>query len=79
MEWLHKVLGGSSPITGYLGSIVIILDVINQALVEGGIPHDMAGWFKFGSVLVTGLGLRFAKDANKSNAPSPVDVSKTVG
>lgn len=68
---LHAVIGGSSPITGYLGSLIIVLDVAQQAVLQGGVPQDLAGWFAFGSVFLTGLGIRFAKDANKTNAPNP--------
>jgi len=60
---LHNLLGGSSPITGYLGSLVIALDVVNQVFVENGLPHDLSGWVKFMGALFTGLALRFAKDA----------------
>lgn len=78
LSWLHQILGGSSPITGYIGSSVIVLDVVNQALVEGGVPHDLAGWLKFFAIFFSGLGIRFAKDQNKTNAPVPTDTAKTV-
>lgn len=76
---LHSIFGGSSPITGYLGSAIILMDVANQAFVEGGVPHDLAGWIKFVSIFMGGLAARFAKDANKTNAPVPSDTAKTVG
>ena len=28
MEWLHNLLGGSSPITGYLGSLIICVVMV---------------------------------------------------
>ena len=68
---LHSILGGSSPITGYLGSAIMALDVVNQAFVVGGIPTDVAGWISVTGTFLTGLAVRFAKDANKSNAPVP--------
>lgn len=77
-NFLHNLFGGSSPITGYLGSAIIVLDVANQALVEGGTPQDAAGWIKFAGGLLTGLALRFAKDSNKSNAPVPSATATTV-
>jgi hypothetical protein len=74
MEWLHRLLGGSSPITGYLGSMIMALDVINQVIVEQGPPHDLHGWIVFLGAFFTGLSIRLAKDANKSNAPNPTVV-----
>jgi len=75
---LHNLLGGSSPITGYLGSAIIVLDVTNQAVVEGGVPTDAGDWIKFVGALLTGLALRFAKDANRSNAPHPTEKAAPV-
>ncbi len=78
LNFLHNLFGGSSPVTGYLGSAVVILDVANQALTQGGAPHDAIGWVNFLGILFTGLGLRLAKDANRSNAPMPAAQSKPV-
>lgn len=78
MHWLHRLVGGSSPVTGYFGSLVMILDVANQALVEGGPPQDLHGWITFLGLLFTGLGIRMAKDANKSHAPAPQPVAQPV-
>ena len=75
---LHNFFGGSSPITGYLGTAIMILTIANQSLVEGGVPKDMAGWIGFAGSFITGLALRFAKDANKSNAPVPSPTPTTV-
>ena len=78
LNMLHNLLGGSSPITGYLGSAIIVMDVVYQAVIAGGIPHDLAGWLQFAGGILTGLALRFAKDVNKSNAPSPTSTPTTV-
>lgn len=78
MGWLHNLLGGSSPITGYIGSLVMLLDVANQAIVEGGQPQDLHGWVMFLGMLFTGLGIRMAKDANKSHAQDPQAVAQPV-
>lgn len=78
MAWLHNLLGGSSPITGYLGSLIMALDVLNQVLVEQGAPHDLQGWIKFIGTFCTGLALRLAKDANKTNAVVPVPVAQSA-
>ena len=75
---LNSVLGGTSPITGYLGSAVIILGVVYQAFVEGGLPADLAGWLKFVGTILVGLAARFSKDENKSNAPRPLETPTTV-
>ena len=76
--WLHTLLGGSSPITGYFGSVIIILDVVKQVFADKGLPQDLPGWIAFGATLLTGLALRFAKYANYSNAPTPTDIPTTV-
>lgn len=73
LTMLHNFLGGSSPVTGYLGSVIIILDAVNQAFVQGDLPKDLGGWIAFVGTFLTGLALRFAKDANRSNAPHPTE------
>lgn len=78
MEWLHQLLGGSSPITGYLGSLIIALSVVDQVLLEQGPPHDLHGWLLFLGAISTGLAVRFAKDANKSHAQDPQPVAQPV-
>lgn len=74
LQWLHKMLGGSSPQTGYLGSagiIVSLIDIISGhvqvVLAENGTPSTKLEWL----ILVMSIGLRLAKDANKSNSPTP--------
>lgn len=79
LTWLHSLLGGSSPITGYLGSILMVMDLVKQLFVDRGLPQDTAGWIGFVGAFITGLALRFAKDGNKSNAPHPTDTPTTVG
>lgn len=78
MAWLHTLLGGSSPITGYLGSLIIALSVVDQVLREQGPPHDAHGWLLFLGAISTGLAVRFAKDANKSHAYDPQPVAQPV-
>lgn len=73
LEWMHRVLGGSSPITGYLGSIIMVLDVVQQVLHDTPIPQDALGWLAFAGTFLTGLALRFAKDHNRTNAGNPVE------
>lgn len=75
---LHELLGGTSPITGYIGSSIIALDLAQSIFIQGGVPQDAGGWFYFAMALVTGLGVRFSKDANKSHAPVPKAEPLTV-
>lgn len=81
LQWLHKMLGGSSPQTGYIGSVGIIASVIDlvsghvQAVVaESGSPSTKLEWI----ILVVSIGLRLAKDANKTNSQHPAAVAGTV-
>ena len=81
LQWLHNMLGGSSPQTGYIGSIGIITSLIGliseytqAALAESGTPSTKLGW----GILIVSIGLRLAKDANKSNSPTPTPVAVTV-
>ena len=69
---------GSSPITSILGYVVVIMTVVQQVVTEQGLPHDVAGWLKLVGGIITGVALRFAKDANVSNAPSPTTVAQPV-
>lgn len=78
MAWLHQLLGGSSPITGYFGTAVMILTVLHQVLTEQGPPQDLDGWVKFLGAFFGGLGIRLAKDANKSHAQEPMPVAQPV-
>lgn len=69
---------GSSPVTSILGYVVIVVTVVQQALTEEGIPHDVGGWMKLVGGIITGIALRFAKDANVSNSPVPTAEAKPV-
>ena len=68
---------GASWMTSVVGYFVILLTVANQVFVEQGMPHDLNGWITLAGGIVTGVGLRLAKDANVSNAPNPT-VAKPV-
>lgn len=84
LQWVHKMLGGSSPQTGYIGSFGIVMSImdilssgakqVQSELATNGTPTSKMGWV----VLLTSIGLRLAKDANKSNAPTPVAEPQTV-
>ena len=82
LQWLHKMLGGSSPQTGYVGSLGIITSLIDilgghisTAVTEaGGTPTNKLQWF----ILVLSIGLRLAKDANKTNSQHPAAESVVV-
>ena len=66
-----NILLGSSPLTSMLGYMVILVGVVQTGIAEQGFPHDTAGWLKLGGYVLTGIALRFSKDANVSNAPTP--------
>lgn len=70
---------GSSPVTSILGYIIIALTVLNQVVVEQGIPHDGKGWITLIGGVVTGIAFRMSKDANKTNSPVPTAEAQTVG
>lgn len=78
MEWLHNLLGGSSPITGYLGSLIMALDVLNQVLVVQAWPKNAQEWIVFIGAFCAGLSARLSKDANKSHAQDPQPVAQPV-
>lgn len=67
---------GSSPVTSILGYITILITVAQQVVTEQGMPYDTAGWIKLVGGIIIGIGLRFSKDANASNAPVPAEASK---
>lgn len=74
LQWLHKMLGGSSPQTGYIGSLGIITSLIDlisghvsAVVAETGTPVSRLEWI----ILVMSIGLRLAKDANKTNSQHP--------
>jgi mannose/fructose/N-acetylgalactosamine-specific phosphotransferase system component IIC len=66
---------GASWLTTLFGYVVIVLTVVQQAVVEQGLPADVAGWIKFAGGIVTGVGIALAKDFNKTNATSPDPVA----
>jgi hypothetical protein len=63
----------SGPVTGILGIIILIATWLNQAFVEQGIPKTGKEWIAFLVGNATGLVALFAKDYNKSNAPTPTE------
>lgn len=67
---------GSSVWTSIAGYAVMVLTVAQQVFVEQGMPHDTAGWLKLAGGIIMGIGLRFAKDSNVSNAPVPAEASQ---
>lgn len=69
---------GASWMTTLVGYVVIVLTVVQQAVVEQGLPSDLAGWVKFAGGIVTGVGIALAKDYNKTNAPTPAPVAQPV-
>lgn len=68
----------SSWITSGLGYAVIVLTWLNQAFVEQGFPKSGKEWLTFLTMNIGGLIGVFAKDFNKSNAPTPVASAKPV-
>lgn len=80
-EEIKRLLFGTSPITGALGSLVILGELstmTQEALATGEMPTNFTQWM----TLLVGVGLRFAKDANKSHAkathPEPQTVEQVV-
>lgn len=82
LKFVHQMLGGSSPQTGYIGSIGIITSLIDlvsghiaTAMAEaGGTPTTKLQWI----ILALSIGLRMAKDANKTNSQHPSAVAVPV-
>ena len=67
---------GSSPVTSILGYVTILITVAQQVVTEQGMPSDTAGWVKLAGGIIVGIGLRFSKDSNVSNAPVPAEASQ---
>lgn len=68
---------GSNPIPRLLGLVVAVgeLAKLGQAgLEQGAVPTDAHDWLMFW----LGIGLAFAKQYNKSNAPVPSPTTLTV-
>jgi hypothetical protein len=81
LQWLHKMLGGSSPQTGYIGSLGIITSLVDMlgghvqaVLAETGTPTTKLQWM----ILGLSIAVRLAKDANKTNSQHPSAVAVTV-
>lgn len=66
---------GSSPLTSIMGYVVIVMNVAQQVFVQQGMPHTVAEWITLVGGIITGVGLRVAKDQNVSNAPVPTDAT----
>jgi hypothetical protein len=68
----------NGPITGIIGVVVIIATWLQQAIGEQPIPQTGKEWLTFLVGNATGLIALFAKDFNKSNAPTPTSEAHTV-
>ena len=75
------MLGGSSPQTGYIGSLGIaasLFDIISghisAVMADTGTPTNRMEWI----ILVMSIGLRLAKDANKTNSQHPTAIPITA-
>lgn len=75
---IKRLLFGTSPITGAIGSLVIVGDLatmVQESMTTGEVPTSWQQWL----TLLMGVGLRFAKDSNRSHAkitqpePQPVE------
>lgn len=62
---------GPSKVTSILGYALMIVAVLNQTVSEHGMPQTPQEWITFAGYMLAGLGLRFAKDGNVSNAATP--------
>lgn len=74
LKWLHQMLGGSSPQTGYIGSATIffsVMDLMRETIATEGMPQTKFGWLALG----LGVAARLAKDANQTNSQHPAAVS----
>lgn len=69
---------GSSPVTSIIGYLTIVLAIGQQVVAEQGMPQDTGGWIRLAGGIIVGLGLRFSKDHNVSNAPVPTAVAEPV-
>jgi hypothetical protein len=84
LRFIHSMLGGSSPQTGYIGSagiIMTVLDLMSQGsrhaqaeMAASGTPNTKMEWI----ILIVSVGLRLAKDANKTNSQHPSAEAVTV-
>lgn len=61
-----------SWMTTLAGWVVAVFAVVQQVLSEHPIPSTPQEWVSFIGLIITGIGITLAKDANKSNAPNPV-------
>lgn len=69
---------GSSRMTSIMGYLVIVLTVAQQAFIQQGFPKNSNEWITLLGGIVTGVGLRLAKDHDVSNAPVPSNEAKPV-
>jgi hypothetical protein len=77
LKWLHDMLAGSSPKTGYLGSMGIffgVMDLMKESITTEGIPQTKFGWL----ALLFGIAARLSKDADKTNSQHPSATAITV-
>jgi len=73
----HALFGGTSPVTGYLGSIVFLGDaakMINEAIASGEVPTDLTSWL----ILLVGIAMRLSKQHNVTNASVPLTIPVKV-
>ena len=77
LRWLHDMLGGTSPKTGYTGSLMIIwsiLEIMKETVVAEGLPQTKWQWVALGA----GIAARLAKDEDKTNSQHPTAAATTV-
>ena len=63
---------GPSKLTSIMGYAMMGVAVANQVVSDHGIPQTAQEWVSFAGLMITGIGLRLAKDGNVSNAANPV-------
>lgn len=71
-------LFGSSWKTDLAGYLVMALGVVQQVLSEHPMPQNVHEWMVVVGYFVAGMGLKLAKDGDKSNAPDPEPVAQKV-
>lgn len=77
LQKIHKLIGGSSPWTGYIGTLGMILSalqIVHDTMATQEMPTNLNEWGAF----LLSLGVRLSKDWNKSNSPVPVREPQTV-
>ena len=74
--FLYKIFG-ASWFTSVLGYVVMaggIAQLVQESVATSGVPTNATGWV----TLISGVGIRAAKQANVSNASAPLAVAQTV-